>query len=458
VSVLSLRGFSYRYPQTQAWALDELHLELDAGLHIVTGESGSGKSTLLRVCNGLVPHFHGGTVRGSATVAGFDILTTRTRDLAQHCGFLFQDPELQSVYATVERDVAFGLENLALRREEMHARVEEALAMVGTAHLRTRAVSTLSGGERQRLALAGVLAMRPAMLALDEPLAQLDAEGAGSLAAVLRGLAAHGTALLVSEHRLDRLLPDAASIMHIDGGRLTASGGSPADVSLFGARHDPRGLPSATRTAWSLSDVSLSIGGNEILSGVDASGAAGEVVVLMGSNGSGKTTLLRAIAGLLSPSSGRVERAPGRVAYLPQNPTSLLHQPTVRDEVSLTLRTSRDTDMPDRVLHALGLLHLAGRYPRDLSTGERQRVALAAVLAGSPAVALLDEPTRGMDVAARTALVALIGELSARGTSVVLATHDDELAARVAHRVLLLERCGVVETEQTLSAAEVALA
>ncbi|HEY8673161.1 MAG TPA: ABC transporter ATP-binding protein, partial [Candidatus Dormibacteraeota bacterium] len=164
-SIASLVGFSYWYPNSRLPALDGVDLELDGGLTLIAGGSGSGKSSLLRVCNGLVPHFHGGTVMGSAEVCGHDVISTATRVLATRVGFVFQDPELQSVYASVDRDVAFGLENIGVATPAMRERVADALEQTGIAHLRGRAVATLSGGERQRLALAGVLAMRPRLLA-----------------------------------------------------------------------------------------------------------------------------------------------------------------------------------------------------------------------------------------------------------------------------------------------------
>jgi energy-coupling factor transport system ATP-binding protein len=190
--------------------------------------------------------------------------------------------------------------------------------------------------------------------------------------------------------------------------------------------------------AWSLERASAGAGPEPLLEGLDLEGLAGQVTVLMGANGAGKTTLLRVLAGLLRPLRGRVERRPGRVAYLPQNPNAMLHLPTVLAEVKLTLDRARETESPLAVLETLGLQKLAHRYPRDLSSGERQRAALAAVLAGSPSLALLDEPTRGMDGRARAALGHLIAGLRERGASVVVATHDSELAAEVADRVVLL--------------------
>jgi energy-coupling factor transport system ATP-binding protein len=169
---------------------------------------------------------------------------------------------------------------------------------------------------------------------------------------------------------------------------------------------------------------------------VDAAGHEGEVVALCGPNGGGKTTLLRLIAGALAPFSGKVERRPGRIAYLPQSPTALLHRPTLRAEVAMTLERAGESDAPEVILEQLGLERVAGRYPRDLSTGERQRAALAAVLPGRPALVLLDEPTRGMDDAARDALIQLITHLKQSGSAIVVATHDAELRTALADRVL----------------------
>jgi energy-coupling factor transport system ATP-binding protein len=178
--------------------------------------------------------------------------------------------------------------------------------------------------------------------------------------------------------------------------------------------------------------------GAAVLESVSLAGASGEIVVLMGPNGSGKTTLLRTLAGLLDPLEGTVHRPEGRTAYLPQNPGALLHLPTVRAEVALTLRRTGRSEPPDAMLAAFGLAALGDRYPRDLSSGERQRAALAATLAGAPTLVLLDEPTRGMDTAARDSLVAAVELLAAGGSAVVVATHDETLAAALADRTIVL--------------------
>jgi energy-coupling factor transport system ATP-binding protein len=471
VDVAALR---YSYPEMTGAALDGIDLALDGGMCLAAGPSGGGKSTLLRLLNGLVPHLHGGRISGRAAVDGHDVLRTPARRLATSVGFVFQDAERHAVHATVERDIAFGLENLATSPQEMRRRVGDVMERLGIDHLRDRTIASLSGGERQRVAVAGALVLRPRLLVLDEPFSQLDSRGARALLELCLELREAGTALTVSEHRLDHLLPVADSVVRIAGGRLTGPAGAraaaaslesaPQVVRLSGAMGwtppllqgselrahlsdlrrpaIPRAAATPSSPAWGLEAVVA--GNDDLLRGVDATGSAGEVVAVMGRNGAGKTTLLRVIAGLATPRSGTVWREPGRIAYLPQNPAALLHRETVAAEIRWTLREdgrlpgSVDEDALAALLHALGVDALRDRDPRDLSSGERQRAAVAAILCGSPAIALLDEPTRGMDGPAREGLVAAVRMLAARGTSVIVATHDSDLAAALADRVLVV--------------------
>jgi energy-coupling factor transporter ATP-binding protein EcfA2 len=428
---------SYWYPNTGAPALKDVAVAFDGGVTLLIGSSGSGKSTLLKVLNGLVPNFHGGRIAGRACVVGRPIPGTRTSQLAADVGFVFQDPELQSVRRTVERDVAFGLENLGLPRPNMLERVESALGRVGLEGLRERPIATLSGGERQRVALAGALATGPRLLALDEPTSQLDGEGARAIVESCLQLSRDGTAVVVAEQRTERLAPAADRLFEMTAGEVERKS---VEISRAPAPPRTRRLQGG-EPAFELRSVSASPGAEPVVEHVNVTAGRGETIALVGPNGGGKTTLLRVIAGLLRPLGGSVERRPGRVAYLPQNPSALLYRPTVLEEVQLTLsRTGDDSSGDDSsawlLLEKLGLRGVAGRYPRDLSTGERQRTALAAVLAGRPALALLDEPTRGMDTAARAALIALVDSLSGEGACVVIATHDEHLVQAVADRIL----------------------
>jgi energy-coupling factor transporter ATP-binding protein EcfA2 len=463
---------SYWYPGSVSPSLSAVDLELGSGLSVLVGGSGGGKSTLLRLLNGLVPQFHGGRISGSAAVAGLDPMRSPIPRMAARVGLVFQDVETQSVYGTVEREIAFGLENAAVGRAEMHARVDAALSELSIEHLRGRRLTTLSGGERQRVQLAAVLVTRPLLVALDEPTSQLDPEGSDAVLAACRQMAADGRAVIVAEHRLETLLPAADRLLLMEGGHVGPTTREAVTTAFL--RHRPGSFASA-ETAWEMSGVAAgpSAAGPEILAGLFLAGAAGEVVAVVGPNGSGKTTLLRTLAGLIPPLSGTVQRPAGRTAYLPQNPAALLYQPTVRAEVELTLRRTATVgraagragapslagapgpagapslagapDLVAQMLAAFGLTALADHYPRDLSSGERQRAALAATLAGGPALVLLDEPTRGMDAAARRSLVAAVRSLTESGSAVVVATHDTDLVAEMADRAIELRSGHAVE-------------
>jgi energy-coupling factor transport system ATP-binding protein len=339
----------------------------------------------------------------------------------------------------------------------MHDRVDEAMASLGIEGLRSRRLSTLSGGERQRVQLASVLVLRPALVALDEPTSQLDPWGAAAVLAACRGLADEGRAVVVAEHRLEMVAPAADRTLTVDHGQVMAGvAGGVAGASNRPHVRMPRTRTSSDDTAWELSGVAAGhVRGRTqepVLSDIFLAGGRGEVVALLGPNGSGKTTLLRTLAGLLPPLAGAVRRPAGRTAYLPQNPGALLHLPTVRDEVALTLRRTGSREAPAKMLDAFGLTRLSDRYPRDLSSGERQRAALAAALAGSPTLVLLDEPTRGMDAAARRSLAAAVQTLTAGGAAVVLATHDTDLAATLADRTVELRAGRAAERAETPAA------
>ncbi len=438
-----LSHLTYWYPGSARPALDDVSIDIGGALTLVVGPSGGGKSTLLRVLNGLVPHFHGGRITGSAEVAGMNTIVTPTRSLARTIGFVFQDPELQFVYDTVEHEVAFGLENIGLPTDAMRNRVDQALAEAGVQHLAGRRVRTLSGGERQRVAIASVLAMQPRLVVLDEPTSQLDPDGVSLLVSAAVRMQQAGRAIVISEHRTERLAQVADAVVVVDGGRTQIQhpdAWQPTDVRVDTNRSAPPGPE-----AWSLTGVTAGNAGCAVLNGVDLAGRRGEVVALSGPNGGGKTTLLRVIAGSLAPLAGTVERRPGRIAYLPQNPAALLHRPTVRSEVELTLNRAGDPESPRRILSALGLTAVAEHYPRDLASGERQRAALAAILPGRPDLVLLDEPTRGMDSYARAALIRLVAALRDEGAAVVLATHDRDLQNSLADRFAIVSGGRVTE-------------
>jgi energy-coupling factor transporter ATP-binding protein EcfA2 len=486
VDALKYDRVRFAYPERTNAALDEVDVALAAGeLVVLVGASGSGKSTLLRAANGLVPHATGGRFAGEVTVGGRSTRTHEPRRLTDVVGFVHQDPEAQFVVDHVESDIAFALENLGHDAASMRRRVEEVLDALAIAHLRDRDPATLSGGERQRVAIAGALAAAPGVLVLDEPTSQLDPQGADDVLAALARLNTDlGTTVLLAEHRLDRAAPLADRALVMAAGKIV-SDGSPRDaltgydgapvvlrlglllgwepppITVKDARRYAASMPSSVEAQAAAMRVEapaahgeplvravglrVQLGGRRVLHDVDVTLHQGEVVALLGRNGAGKSTLLRALAGLGAPAQGKVERA-GRVAYVPQDPNALFSAPTARGEVAATLRLLRRED-PENIQRWLARLHLdaiADFHPRSLSGGERQRLAIAAVAVGGAEVLLLDEPTRGMDMPSRAALEHAIREHAAAGGAVMLATHDVELAARVAHRVVVLGAGDVV--------------
>jgi len=409
--------------------LDDVTLELGHGEHVaLLGPSGSGKSTLLRALAALVPHFHGGTFAGSVVVDGIDTRTARPSELAGTVASVFQDPEDQVVMSKVVNEVAFGLENTGAEPSGIWARVEEALALVGVEHLAERLTGELSGGELQRVSLASALALRPKLLLLDEPTSQLDPDGAEAFFDLVEHLPC---AVLVSEQRPARPLAHVARVLFMDGGRVVLDAPRSEAVAWL-AEHRPLYLPHEPGVVCRLAGVRFAYGENVVLEDASLEVRRGEVVALTGPNGAGKTTLARIAAGLLQAESGEVAHA--RSAYLAQDPGRHLVTERVLDEVALGADRLRAV----AALANVGLAGYEERHPRDLSAGERERLALAAVLATEPELLVLDEPTRGVDPERKQQLARLLrAEAPQRGTIVV--THDLPWAAEVADRVVELD-------------------
>lgn len=229
--LVDVRGFGFRYTDASRWAVKEMDLAIDEGeVVVLAGPSGCGKSTLLRAFNGLIPHMYNGEYEGTVTVAGKDVAKTEMKELAQTVGFLFQNPENQIFMFSVERDVAFGLENLGVGRAEMRERVDEAMRLLGVTDLARRAPHELSDGQKQRVALAGVIAMKPRLVILDEPTSLLDPMTASDLVSLVDSLRREtGTTFVVVEHRLDLLVRIADRLVVMKDGRKMLDG-TPGEV------------------------------------------------------------------------------------------------------------------------------------------------------------------------------------------------------------------------------------
>ena len=458
--VARVRDLAFAYGGTDRPALRGITLDVLAGeVLVIEGPSGGGKSTLLRALAGLVPDFHGGAVSGSVEVDGHDALRTPPAALGGAVGMVFQDPEAQAVMGTVDRDVAFGPQNAGLPADEIVRRVRQALADAGAAHLSGRRIDELSSGERQRVAIAGVLAREPRLLVLDEPTSQLDHDSAAALAATLRRLADRGTAVVVAEHRGERVRPIADRVLAVTDGLLGPATHPDAHVAAPAVACEVPGLPAARMLG-----VDAGHGDRRVMTDASVALVAGRVTALVGPNGSGKTTLLRVLAGLHCPDAGCVmiggddvsalppELRFPRLGLVPQDPGRHLLTETIADEIGVAL-TSLGVDgdaRSARILDAardMGLDHMLERHPLDLSVGERERVALASILVARPQVLVLDEPTRGMDPARKHDLARIIRARAAEGVAVLVATHDEPFAMAAADEVLEMRASGPVPGE-----------
>jgi len=428
MALAQVERLTFSYPGVELSALNDVSLQVEASEVVaLLGPSGSGKSTLLRALAGLVPHFHGGRFDGRVEVAGRDTRRFSPADLADEVASLFQDPEDQIVFGRVENEVAFGLENLGVLPSEIWPRTEEALAAVGALHLAERRTAELSGGELQRVCLASALAPRPRLLLLDEPTSQLDPDAAERFLGLVGEL---GATTVLSEQRTGRALALADRVVFMEGGRILADAVRDDGLAWL-AEHRARYLPPQAASGsgssggeWvcRLDGIRFAYRtGQEVLRGASLDVRRGEIVALEGPNGCGKTTLAKIAAGLLEPGSGVVVRS-GRAGYLSQDPGRYIVRDRVLDEVALGV--DGDQDRARAALDRVGLGWAGGRHPRDLSSGERERLGLAAVAVAEPELLVLDEPTRGIDPDRKAAIAEWLAEYAAAGRGVLVATHD----------------------------------
>ena len=488
---------TFRYPDADLPVLRGLDLTIgDGDLCLVVGRTGTGKSTLLATINGLAPHVTGGTLSGTVTVDGRPLGTRRPRDLADLVGYVGQNPLLGFVTDSVTDEIAYGMEQLGLSPVTMRKRVEETLDLMGIADLRDRPLADLSGGQQQRVAIASVLAAQPRVLVLDEPTSALDPTAAQDVLAAITNLVHDvGLTVVLAEHRLERVMQAADSVLWLRGDG-TAELGSPAAV-LAHADVEPPLTALARTLGWA--EVPLSVrearrrveaeritvrsplpraagpdrpvlvadrlsvryGDVRAVDQLSLTLDRGSVTAVMGRNGAGKSSLLWALQGGV-PSSGELrvgEADPRRldppaarrlVSLVPQSASDLLYLASVADEYAQS--DSESAVAPGTTATLAGRLGVAlpeQSDPRDLSEGQRLALVLAIQLAADPAVLLLDEPTRGLDYAAKRRLAAIVAALSEAWTAVLISTHDVEFAALATHRTIVLADGRVVADGDT---------
>lgn len=443
VPAIEVRGLSFAYPGAEAPVLEGLGWVVPQGAFaLLVGGTGSGKSTLLSL---LKPEIApAGELAGELRVLGEDVADMDVRASAERVGYVFQDPENQIVCETVWHEMAFGLENLGLARDEMRRRVAETSYFFGLEDWLHRDTDTLSGGRKQLLSLAAVLALRPRVLLLDEPTSQLDPVAEKNfLHALFRVNRELGCTVVVATHQPRPMLEYATCVYRIEGGCVREV----ADLASLGGREGLLALGSyepaqgeapgagAIREGWFRYDRAS----GWVLRGLDVAFSAGAVHAIVGGNGCGKSTMLSVLAKTAKLQRGRMMRGVASAALLPQNPKALLVAETVHDELMEWASTCGYDESAARELAArLGLDGLGTRHPYDLSGGQRQLLALAKLLLIGPELLLLDEPTKGLDLASRRIIARALRDHAGAGGTVVMATHDLDFAEQVADDVAMM--------------------
>lgn len=479
-----VNNLTFRYRDRPEPAIRDITFEARAGeLFLLAGASGCGKTTLIRCLNGLIPRSYKGELKGEILLDGKPIANLPLARISQMVGTVLQDPERQILGTRVRNEVAFGLENLGLPREEIIQRVDEALSYLGIRHLRDRETFNLSGGEKQKVALAGVLAMRPKILLLDEPLASLDPASALETLRIVRQMVDEGLCVLMVEHRVEDVLkihPDQVLLM--EAGQIRYLGDVaglyqvvnyheiklPASEVLKRARHDPP--PPPLRILPSVQTEEIKNGkpplvrfeqvcfGYEtkpdVLREINFEIRRGDVIAVLGANGAGKTTLVKHAIGLLKPTSGKVlingvdsrhlsvAEIARTLGYVFQSPSHMLFAPTVFEELAFGPRNLEHPpeQIQKEVMEALEIVNLSGREkepPLALSFGQQKRVSIAAVLSMRSRILIMDEPTAGQDYQNYMEFMDAIVQLP-NIEAILFITHDIDLAIIYANRVALM--------------------
>lgn len=481
-SPLIVENLSFRYRDRAGAAIHDISFSANKGeILLIAGASGCGKTTLIRTINGLIPRSYKGELTGKILVFGEETQKWKLSQISQKIGTVLQDPERQILGTKVLNEVAFGLENLGMLRDEIFQRVDEALAYLKISDLRERETFLLSGGEKQKVALAGVLAMRPGILLLDEPLASLDPASAQDTLDAVRRLADEGMSVLLVEHRVEdvlRIKPER--VMFMSEGQARYLGGLdglskvvnyrevklPAEQIVERAKTDPapaeiKILPGASASGAEqealvrFEDVGFGYDvGADILHNINLEIKRGDVIAVLGPNGAGKTTFVKHAIGLLKPKSGRVlvngkdtreasvAQIAGTLGYVFQSPSHMLFAPTVHDELAFgpaNLKHPHD-QIEQEVKEALKIVNLSEREqdpPLALSFGQQKRVSIAAILAMRSRILVMDEPTAGQDYQNYMNFMDSILQLPAF-EAILFITHDVDLAIIYANRVLMI--------------------
>lgn len=489
MEILSVENLTFTYPQSKTAAVSDVSFSLQHGeFAVLCGSTGCGKSTLLRL---LKPELSPlGDCTGRIFFSGTEKDAMRPEISAAKIGFVMQKPEQQIVTDKVWHELAFGLENLHIPQNIIARRIAEMASYFGISDWFDRDTAALSGGQKQLLNLAAIMVMQPDLLILDEPTAQLDPIAAADFIMTLRRLCTDfSMTILLAEHRLEEVIPlcdrllvmEDGGLLHDDAPRriipklrekpqiacampaaarichaLEESGECPLTVRegrTYLERHFDNAIrslqapdpPAQTEPALEFREVHFRYARSlpDVLQGLDLKIFRQEIFCILGGNGSGKSTALSAAAGIYKPYIGKIhifgKKNGGRLSMLPQDVQTVFLKNSVREELADAGTDGRDLPF--------SLDHLLDMHPYDLSGGQQQLLALAKVLAQKPEILLLDEPTKGLDAHTKQQFVRILRTLQADGMTIVIVTHDAELAAECADRCALFFRGNVVSVD-----------
>jgi energy-coupling factor transport system ATP-binding protein len=462
--VFSVENFSYRFPRTETRVLQDLSFTIRQGDVIgLAGESGSGKTTLLYALCGMIPHFFTGTEKdyqGHILFCGQDMRSISLLTAMHDIGLVMQDPAPQTMGMLVIDAIVFGMENRQVPKGDIELRLQQVMAQLTLDHLANRNTLSLSGGEAQATVIASRLAMQRKILFFDEVISALDSGGQERVGTIIQTLKDQGTTMVIADSDIRWLTRVTDRVFVLKEGRLVYDG-PPIGVYATQKLRSMVGLPDVEKprvfraaresveSVVRLAQVSYAYGRTPALQNISAEVQKGSCTALLGHNGSGKSTLGKLLAGFMKPGAGSIqvegehisrlpaEQAIQHVGYLFQNPAKMFSEKTVRDELRLTQRYSEDEITV--TLEDFGLSAFADTSPWDLSSGKQQQLALALVMAAHPTVLILDEPTSGQTRNDREKLAARITNFQDQGGTVILITHDLQLAADAADQALILQ-------------------
>ncbi|MBV1820762.1 ABC transporter ATP-binding protein [Clostridium cochlearium] len=490
MEIININNVTFNYPDSKKSAIKNINLTVNEGEFIlIVGPSGCGKSTLIRLLNRVIPDYYGGTIEGEVYIKGKNIEVLDKKQVVKNVGMVYQHPEKQIVLQDVEREIAFGLENFNTDINTMKRNVSEVISLLGLNKIRDKQTTEISGGEKQRVAIASVVSMDPEIIVFDEPISQLDPISAEEVLNSIKKLNRDlGKTVILVEQRLDKCFHMADRIIFMEKGEIIGNG-TPKNIPehITKKYHLPTityifkeaGLQSLPITVkegrdiirnykfdilkeekLNFKEVIMQVEnlnfeyekGNKILKDLSFKLHKGEIITVMGENGAGKSTLFKIIAGIITKYKGKIfvegknikssklnERIK-KIGYLSQNPNNYFGRKTVFEEVAYTLKNIGEykEERVNQIMELLNINHLKDKNPRDLSGGEKQRVAIACTIITDPEILILDEPTRGMDAEAKENLGEIIKSLSQKGKSIVIITHDADFAGEYSHSIMLM--------------------